>query len=151
MSGLRGAVLKALKLMQFRQEGIDYDLSHPKERWRELIADARYLGNSAYPRLKRGLKWGEWTLKDVFLYFAKIMDALRSIYFPLIPPFPPHEKLYEKVQKRSARKAQKSSFWQCYKEAEKFMKVKPPATLEEVKEWDKKREAWMQERKRRKR
>jgi len=129
--------IEKLHLEEFRSEGIDYDLAHPEERWRQLIADLRYLGNSAYPRLKRGERWGEWTLDDVYRYFAKIVDTLRSVYFPLIPPF--DEDLYKAYTGKDPKKAKESSFWQCYKEAEKYMKSKPPSTLEEAKEWDEKR------------
>jgi len=133
-------VTEKLHLDQFRSEGIDYDLAHPKERYKELIADLRYLGNSAYPRLKAGKKWGDWTLKDVYQYFAKIVDTLRGIYIPWIPPFGKYAKLYEEYYGKDPEEAAKSSFWQCYKEAEKYMKTKPPETLEEAKEWDRKRE-----------
>ena len=129
--------LEKLHLEEFRSEGIDYDLAHPKTRWRQLIADLRYLGNSAYPRLKRGEEWGEWTLDDVLRYFAKIVDTLRSVYFPLIPPF--NEELYRDYTGKDPEKAKESSFWQCYKEAEKYMKSSPPKTLEEAKKWDEKR------------
>ena len=126
-----------LHLQEFRSEGIDYDLAHPRTRWKELIADLRYLGNSAYPRLKAGKKWGDWTLEDVYKYFAKIIDTLRSeCRFPWIPPFGKYKKLYEQYYKRDPNKAAKSSFWKLYKEAEKYMTTKPPETLEEAKEWD---------------
>jgi len=130
-------ITEKLHLDEFRSEGVDYDLAHPKERWKELIADLRYLGNSAYPRLKAGKKWGDWKLTDVLKYFAKIVDTLRSIYFPLIPPF--DEKLYKAYYGKDPKKAKESSFWKCYKEAEKYMKSKPPKTIEEAKEWDEKR------------
>ncbi|RLF30017.1 MAG: hypothetical protein DRN14_01015 [Thermoplasmata archaeon] len=130
-------VTEKLHLDQFRSEGVDYDLKHPRERWRELIADLRYLGNSAYPRLKSGKKWGDWTLKDVLQYFARIVDTLRSIYFPIIPPT--NEKLYKEYYGKDPKKAKKSSYWKCYEEAKKYMKSKPPKDINEAKEWDKKR------------
>jgi len=126
-----------LHLEEFRSSGVDYDIKHIRQRWREAIADLRYLGNSAYPRLKRGEKWGEWTLDDVLRYFAKLVDALRSVYFPLIPPH--HEKLYREYTGKDPKKAKKSSYWKCYAEAEKYMESKPPKDIDEAKEWDKKR------------
>ena len=120
--------VRKLDLERFRAEGIDYDLEHPEERWRELLADLRYLGNSGYPRLKEGLPWGDWTLDDVLRYFGTIVDILRSrLFFPLVPP-DPGDPRYE------------SSFWQCYREAgaRGYIKTKPPSP-EEAKEWDRKR------------
>jgi len=121
--------LEKLHLEQFKAEGIDEDLAHPKERYKELIADLRYLGNSAFPRLKAGKKWGEWTLEDVLKYFAKIVDTLRGIYFPILPP-------------KKGSKEYSSSYWKCYREAEKYMKSKPPKE-DEIKIWERKRKEWM--------
>ena len=139
---LQRSIRKLLHLEEFRSEGVDYDIQHAETRWKELIADARYLGNSAYPRLKMGKKWGNWTLADVKKYFAKIIDTLRSrCKFPWIPPFGKYKKIYKEYYGRDPNKAAKSSFWQLYKEAEKYMQTKPPATLEEAKEWDKERKS----------
>lgn len=116
-----------LDLERFRSEGIDDDIANPKERYRQLIADLRYLGNSGYPKLKAGEKWGDWTLKDLLRYFAKIVDTLRSVYFPMLSP-------------QIGEKGYKTSYWQCYREARQHMKSQPPGK-DEVKEWDKKRKA----------
>jgi ATP-dependent DNA ligase len=104
-----------LHLEQFRAGGVDSDLAHPKERRRELTADLRYLGNSAYPRLKKGQPWGEWKLEDVLRYFAKIVDVLRSeVDYAIQPP-------------KKGDEGYDSSYWQCYREAERYMKTQPPA------------------------
>ena len=132
-------VEELLEPERFKAEGIDKDMENKEERWRELIADLRYLGNSAFPRLKEGKKWGDWDLPLVRKYFAKIVDTLRSIYFPIIPPWPPFSDLYEKTTGKSAGRAQRASFWLLYREAEKYMERKPPKSIEEVKEWEKKR------------
>jgi len=121
--------IEKLHLEQFRAEGIDEDLAHPKERYKELIADLRYLGNSAFPRLKSGKRWGEWMLEDVLKYFAKIVDTLRGIYFPILPP-------------KKGSKEYSSSYWRCYRESEKYMRSKPPKESE-IKDWEKKRKEWM--------
>ncbi|MHA1773398.1 MAG: DNA adenine methylase [Candidatus Heimdallarchaeota archaeon] len=118
---------------EFKIRGVDYDIEHPKERWRELFADLRYLGNSGYPRLVRGEKWGSFTPdkkgKELLLkYFARIVDALRSVYFPI------------------CEKKDESSYWKCYQEAKKYMKSKPPSE-EEAKEWNKKRKEWLESKK----
>jgi len=118
--------LRELKLEQFRKEGIDEDIRNPKTRWRELLADLRYMGNSGYPRLIKGEKWGDWALEDLKRYFARCVDALRSVYFALIPP-------------KKGEKGYDSSYWRLYRLAQKFMKSKPPETPEEAKEWDLKR------------
>jgi len=139
---LEHSVRKLLHLEEFRSTGVDYDLQHAETRWKELIADARYLGNTAYPRLKKGEKWGDWTLEDVRKYFAKIIDVLRKkCRFVWIPPFGKYKKLYKEYYKQDPDKAAKSSFWQLYKEAERYMNTEPPATLEEAKEWDKERKS----------
>ncbi len=117
--------LHKLDIRTFRAEGIDDDIRQPKRRWRELLADLRYLGNSGYPRLKAGESWGEWTLADVLKYFAKIVDTLRSIYFPVMPP---------KIGDRRFNTA----YWQAYRAARPQMKSKPPASGQ-VKEWDARR------------
>jgi hypothetical protein len=65
-------------------------------------------------------------LKDLLLYFAKIVDTLRSIYFPMLSP-------------KIGEKGYNTSYWQCYRDARQHMKSQPPGK-DEVKEWDKKRE-----------
>lgn len=127
ISRLKETEEKKLDLGRFRAEGVDDDIANPKKRYRELIADLRYLGNSGYPKIKAGEEWGEWALKDLLQYFAKIVDVLRSIYFPIVPP-----KLGDKKFN--------TSYWQCYRDARKHMKSEPPSE-EEAKQWDKKREA----------
>ena len=120
--------LRELHLEQFRSEGVDYDLEHPTERWRQLLADARYLGNSAFPRLTRHEKWGEWTIDDVLRYFGKIVDTLRTeCYFPIMPPERDDPKW-------------NTSYWQCYRlaKARGYIKTEPPKP-EEVEEWERKR------------
>ena len=77
-------LLKKLELERFRSEGIDYDMEHPEERWRELLRDHQLLHIGFY-RLKRGEPWGEWTEEDVVRYHAKIVDTLRRLYFPMLP------------------------------------------------------------------
>jgi len=114
-----------LDLEQFRAEGIDDDLKNPAARHKELFVDLRYLGDSGYPKIKAGEKWGEWTLKDILKYYAAIVDSLRSVWFPIIPP-------------KIGEKEYKTSYWECYREAREYLKSKPPAE-EEAKEWDKKR------------
>ena len=122
---LQGDQVKSkLHLEEFRSAGVDYDLKHPETRWREIMADARYLGNSAFPRLLKGEKWGDWTLEDVEKYFAKCIDTLRSVGF-VIP-----------------EKHDNSSFWKLYWRCKKkgLIKSSPPKTKEEKEEWDRKRD-----------
>ncbi|RXG63624.1 hypothetical protein ES695_16410, partial [Candidatus Atribacteria bacterium 1244-E10-H5-B2] len=117
-----------LDLEQFKAEGIDDDLKDPLKRWRELLADLRYLFNSGYPNLKKGERWGEWDLTTLLKYGAKIIDTLRTkCYFTLMPPKIGEEKF-------------RSSYWKAYREArdKKYIKTKPPAE-KDIKEWDKKR------------
>ncbi|MHA1329609.1 MAG: ATP-dependent DNA ligase [Candidatus Hodarchaeales archaeon] len=90
--------IEKLNLKQFRATGMDEDLKHPKERKKELIADLRYLGNSAFPRLKQGLKWGDWKMIDVLKYFGIGVDI--------------------KPKKKSG------SWYECWKRAEKYMKTR---------------------------
>ena len=131
-NGLSGKIKNIIKeefekldLEQFKAEGIDGDLKNPAVKHKELFADLRYLGNSGYPRLKEGKKWGEWKLENALKYYAAIVDALRSIYYPIASP-------------KIGDEEYKTSYWKCYREARKHMKSKPPAE-KEVKEWDIKR------------
>ena len=117
--------LEKLDLEQFRAEGIDDDLKNPAIRHKELFADLRYIGNSGYPKLKEDKKWGKWKLEDALKYYAAIVDTLRSVYFPVMSP-------------KIGDKGYKTSYWECYREARKYMKSKPP-TADKVKEWDAKR------------
>ena len=117
----------------FEHEGIEFDIEHAKDRWRELIADLRYIANSGYPRLKEGKVWGKWTLDDVKRYFARIVDTLRGLYFPIMPP-PKGDKRWQ------------TSYWQLYREAEPYMKTKPPKDKDELKEWNAKRRALLSQR-----
>lgn len=103
-----------LDLETFRAEGIDADLKQPKKRKRELLADLRYLGNSGWPRLEKGEAWGEWDKKILLRYFAKIVDVLRSEVGYAIEPPEKGEEGYD------------SSYWRCYRQAEKYMESKPP-------------------------
>jgi len=98
--------IKKLHLKEFKSTGVDDDLRHPKKRKKELIADLRYLGNSAFPRLKRGEKWGEWTMIDVLRYFAKIVDTLHNIGVNIQP------------RKKSG------SWYECWQRAKKYMKTR---------------------------
>jgi len=121
----QGMDVEKLDLEEFRTEGVDDDLKNPAVRHKELFADLRYIGNSGYPKLKEGKKWGEWKLEDVLKYYAAIVDVLRSVFYPIISP-------------KIGEKEYKTSYWECYREARKYMKSKPPAE-KGVKEWDEKR------------
>jgi len=129
LAGKIGNVIKEefekLDLEQFKAEGIDDDLKNPAARHKELFADLRYIGNSGYPKLKEDKEWGEWKLKDALKYYAAIVDALRSVYFPIISP-------------KMGDEEYRTSYWKCYREARNYMKSRPPPE-KEVKEWDKKR------------
>jgi len=116
-----------LHLEQFKKEGVDYDIKHAKTRWRELLADLRFLGNSGYPRLVKGEKWSNWDMDSLLSYFGAIVDALRSVYFPFIPPSKDDPRY-------------NTSYWKAYRKAEEkgYIKSKPPKP-EEISEWDKKR------------
>ncbi|MEN3051288.1 MAG: hypothetical protein ABC596_05700 [Candidatus Methanosuratincola petrocarbonis] len=120
--------LEKLELERFRSEGIDYDLAHPTTRWRELLADLRYLSLSGYPRLKEGKKWGDWTLEDIERYFATIVNTLRKeCYFPLLPPDKDDPSYH-------------TSYWELYRRAERKGLIKvPPPSEEEAKRWDEER------------
>lgn len=119
--------VQKLDLERFQETGIDYDLQHPAERWRELLADLRYLANAGYVRLKAGKPWGKWTIDDLARYFGKIVDTLRSLHFPLIPP--------EKGDPRYD-----TPYWELYRLAERsgYIKTKPP-DKSELAEWEKRR------------
>ena len=130
--------LEKLHLKEFLSKGVDYDIKHVKTRWKECIADLRYLANNAVPRLKAGKKWGEWTLDACYKYFAALVDALRSVYFALVPPTQPELYKIEHPNK-DPKEALKTSFWQTYLKAKKYMKSNPPKDEEELKEWNRKR------------
>ena len=112
----------------FVSKDLDEVLKDPIKRWKQLQADLRYLGNSAFPKLIKDEKWGDWDLKEVLKVFSKIIDVLRTkVFFPIIPPTK-DEKEY------------KSSYWTAYRMSydKGYMSTQPP-THEEAKEWDKKR------------
>lgn len=110
---------------EFRERGSDADIRNPKARYKNLLAALRYLGNSAYPKLKAGEEWGGLTLSECKRYFAAIVDALRGIYFPIMPPMIGDAKF-------------NTSYWELYRDAQKLMKSKPPKK-EDVPEWDSQR------------
>lgn len=114
-----------LHLEEFRRTGLDEDLRNPRERYQVLFAGLRYLGNGAYPNIGTEHKWKDWTREDILKYYAKIVDKLRSVYYPIISP-------------KMGDKEYRTSYWECYREARKHMKSKPPAE-KGVKEWDEKR------------
>jgi len=116
-----------LHLEEFRSEGIDEDLRNPIKNFPLLLADLRYLGNSAFPKLKAGESWGEWRLEDVLRYFARIADTLRSkTSLPLLDTD-------EKGNKKNS-----SSWWKAYWESKKYMKTEAPSH-DEAKEWNDRR------------
>ena len=84
-------------------------------------------------RLIEGKAWGKWTLDDVKRYFARIVDTLRGLYFPVMPP-PEGDKRWQ------------TSYWQLYHEAEPYMKTKPPKDRDELKEWNAKRRELLSQR-----
>lgn len=114
-----------LHLKEFKRTGLDEDLRNPKERHVRLFADLRYLGNGAYPKIGKKGAWKEWTKEDILKYYAKIVDKLRSVWFPIIPP-------------KIGDKEFSTSYWKCYRESKEYMETSPPEKGE-VKGWDKKR------------
>lgn len=120
--------LEELDLETFRAKGIDEDIANIKTNWRQCLADLRYLGNSAYPRLLRGETWNGWTIADVKAYFAALVNALRKAKFPLTPP-PEGDPEWN------------SSYWRLYRECEKegLITVPPPKDEEERRKWDEER------------
>ena len=125
--------IEKLHLEEFKQNGVDYDLEHPKARQKELIADAYYLGNSAFPRLLAGKKWGDWTLNDIENYFATIINTLRKENrLALVPP-------------KRGDPGYSSSYWRLYRRCDRkgLIKVPPPKTSKEEKEWKKEHEKIM--------
>jgi len=101
--------------------GIKYDLEHAKERWRELNADHRYL-HIGYIKIKNGESWGNWNLERIIKCHAKIVDRLRSLYFPYIPAHKERPNLRELDLK-----------------SREYEKTDPPTTPEEERKWNEKR------------
>lgn len=100
----------------------DKGLQDPQKNWKMLLFDLRILGNVAYPFLKAGKPWGDWTMDQVKERFAKIIDVLRGLYFPFLEP----EHRF------------RNSWWELYFLSKPLMKSKPPSS-DEVKIWDRKR------------
>lgn len=120
---------RKLDLETFREHRTDAELENAPKYWRQLLSGLRFLGNSAYPALKAGKKWGKWSLEDALSYFGKIVDTLRrDCRFFLTPPVP-------------ADKAYGTSFWEAYREADKrgFITVPPPKDEAEEKKWQNQR------------
>ena len=118
-------LVKKLDLERFRSGELDRDLEHPEGRWRELLRDHQLL-HIGYYRLKRGEAWGEWTEEDIIRYHAKVVDALRRLYFPMLPEAP------EPDGGLSAWKAELDRL------SERFEETRPPRE-DELPEWDAKR------------
>lgn len=107
--------------------GIEVDIHDPKRFYRQLFADWRCIGNVGYPRLKHNKGWGDWSIEDMVRYIARIVDALRSVYFPIIPP-----------SKRDP--GYKTPYWEIYRIAEPLMKSRPPRPAQ-LREWDRRRKS----------
>lgn len=106
-------------------DGIEYDLSDPHERYKQLLADLYYL-SLGWSRLQEGKEWGDWSKEDIEKTYAKIIDTLRSkLYFPFIPPEEGTDKY-------------KSSYWRLYRAAEPVMSTEPPS-VDELKTWSDRR------------
>jgi len=77
--------VKDFKLKQLESLSIVYDIENKEERWRELIADHRYC-HIWYARGRKTLdithKGDEVPIPKVH---AMIVDALRQLYFPMLP------------------------------------------------------------------
>jgi len=88
---------------------IDDKIKNPEKFKSALLADLRYLGNVGYSSLKAGKIWGTWSKLELLSYFAKIVDALRSIGVELTAPKIGDEKY-------------KTPYWQCYYQAKRYLK-----------------------------
>lgn len=71
----------------------------------QLLALLRYLGNSAYPRLKRGEPWGDWTLEKVLETFGRIVHRLWQLNPGYLQPPPEGDPRWN------------LSYWRCFQEA----------------------------------
>lgn len=117
--------------------GIDDDIK--RQLWQNLLGDAYYLGASALPRLEERKPWGNWRLENGeepgFLprKFAQIIDALRKMYFPIIPPEEYREMAPEDIP---------NSYWRLYALSKPYMKTAPPSQ-EELEEWAEKRKQFI--------
>jgi len=99
-------------------ETINYDIENKYERWPELIADHRYI-QIWYARGRKTIRTdgGE---EDIVKVHARVVDALRSMYFPMEP-------------------AERGKNAELDRLSRKFEKTSPPETEEERREWDRKR------------
>ena len=135
---------RKLQLERFRAEGIDGDLKDPVKRYKQIVADLRYLGNAGFANFGKEGAWEEWSKEDILKYFAACIDALRSVYIPLVSPT--DEKLYKIAHPdKDPEEAKKTSYWKCYDESKRYMNSKPPENEEELKEWKKKRKELLED------
>jgi len=88
---------------------IDDKLKHPERHKTALLSDLRYMGNTGFPLLQSRKPWGTWSKLGLLQYFAKIVDALRSIDIELVAPLIGDDKY-------------KTSYWECYRQARKYLK-----------------------------
>jgi len=101
------------------RETIYLDIQNKYERWKELNADHRYI-HIWYARGRKTIRTdgGE---EDIIRAHAMVVDALRSIFFPMEP---------QKGENKNAELDRLSR---------KYEKTNPPESDEERKEWDQKR------------
>lgn len=105
--------IEKFNIEEFKTNNIDYNLKHPKTKYKQLFIDLRYLGDFGYSKLKANEKFADYDLKTLLEYFAKIIDTLRTeLYFSVL------------------LNDDKSSFYDCYREAEQYMKTKFPSKEE---------------------
>lgn len=124
MTGVESA--RKVYLDEWRERGSTDEMENPGDNWQTLLHELQILGNSAWPKLSEGEEWGDWTEEEVKRYFADVVDALRSVHFPLAPP-EEDEEGYD------------SSYWELYRSAMEFIDSEPPVG-DEVEEWDELRE-----------
>lgn len=106
-------------------EGIETDLNQIQDRWRQALGDLYYLSNG-YRRIQAGKEWGDWDAKEIEKKAAKIVDALRGVYFPFLMPEKGSDQ-YNKV------------YWQMIRNAQPYMNSSPPSD-NELDDWKEKRQ-----------
>jgi ATP-dependent DNA ligase len=121
MTGVDLDYSEKVYLEEWRDRGTTDPMDNPADNWQVLFHELQILGNSAWPKIKKGEKWGDWAAEDVKKYFADVVDSLRSVYFPLIPPDEKDDSY-------------NTSYWDLYRKSRQYMNSKPPS-MKEIPNW----------------
>ncbi len=121
---VEGSFEAALNKTEFSYAAIEKNIKIPQEQHKELFENLQSLANVSN-KIKKEETIDEWNADIIKATFAKIVDSLRSVYFPVLTP-------------KIGSEYYKTSYGKLFRASKKLMKSKQPKE-NVIKLWDIKR------------